>query len=375
MLLLVVAPACDSDSPVEPTIPPPPEPTVRLLVGGEARVLDCARGEPASGDGHCWCAIYWPVPGGEARAELWVVDVSRALAGEPVPCDGSRSSCLRMTDRLWGDRWPEGDAPTFGYSRFEGDTLLFLTQETTDPNLEYTWAWRPGWSRPRAHQHSPRRWCTGSGSGQYAYCFDNPADGTLDLRAGRLTDQTDSLLPLVDRVSQNARARWSASSTRADELLVYSTFRQGEAAQALRVIPAAELGRTPARTVVAGVEEWELSGDGQTVFYRHDHTAADYQVVWNQLRPAGFRPISACIYGPRHAPLYAAVFAKRQGPNFVAIHGADAAGLQSFFNEKAALGYSPTILSATGPANDAVFLSRNRAEELRTGIVEENRST
>ena len=88
----------------------------------------------------------------------------------------------------------------------------------------------------------------------------------------------------------------------------------------------------------------------------HDRSGADYQAVWNRLRPAGFRPISACVYGPRHAPLYAAIFAQRPGPDFVGIHGADAAGLQTFFNANAALGYSATILSATGPANDPVFL-------------------
>jgi len=43
-LLLAVAPACDNDAPVEPT--------VRLLVSGEAKLLNCTQGEPAASVGH-----------------------------------------------------------------------------------------------------------------------------------------------------------------------------------------------------------------------------------------------------------------------------------------------------------------------------------
>jgi CubicO group peptidase (beta-lactamase class C family) len=88
----------------------------------------------------------------------------------------------------------------------------------------------------------------------------------------------------------------------------------------------------------------------------HDRNGAGYQAVWDRLRPGGFRPISACVYGLRQAPLYAAIFARRPGPDFVGIHGTNAAGLQAFFDTNAARGYSPTILSATGPSNDPVFL-------------------
>jgi hypothetical protein len=270
MLFLVVAPACENDSPVQP----PPEPTLRLLVPGEAKLLEvaCTQAEPAASGGHHWCAFYRPAPDGEARTELWVVDVTRALAGEPVPCDGSSSSCIRITDRLYGFERFEGDIPNYVKAGFEGDTLLFQARENaTNPTFEgATWAWRPGWSRPRPISTSKGNWCIASRSGQYAYCYDYWAEGTssFDLRAGRLIDQDNSLLPLVERISLHAGASFSANFTRADELFVYSSWREGEAAQALRVIPAAELGHTPARTVVADVEEWVLSGDGQAVFFR-----------------------------------------------------------------------------------------------------------
>jgi len=95
------------------------------------------------------------------------------------------------------------------------------------------------------------------------------------------------------------------------------------------------------------IDAWEAA---------HDRDGANYQALWDRLRPAGFRPISACVYGPRQNPLYAAIFVKRPGPDFVGIHGTNAAGLVAFFNTNAARGYSPTILAATGPSNDPVFL-------------------
>lgn len=99
----------------------------------------------------------------------------------------------------------------------------------------------------------------------------------------------------------------------------------------------------------------------------HDRNGAGYQAVWDRLRPGGSRPISACVYGPRQSPLYAAIFATRPGPDFVGTHGVDAAGLQAFFNANAARGYSPTILSATGPGDDPVFLCV--MEQSTTGIA------
>ena len=87
----------------------------------------------------------------------------------------------------------------------------------------------------------------------------------------------------------------------------------------------------------------------------HDRTHADYQNQWNTLVPQGFRPISLSVYGSPASPLYAAVWVVRDGPPFEGIHGATAAQFQGFFDQWASQGYSPTILTATGPAADSVF--------------------
>jgi CubicO group peptidase (beta-lactamase class C family) len=49
------------------------------------------------------------------------------------------------------------------------------------------------------------------------------------------------------------------------------------------------------------------------------------------------------------------VWAKRPGPAFAGIHGTDFNGFQRFFDQWASKGFSPTILAATGPADNPVY--------------------
>ncbi len=87
----------------------------------------------------------------------------------------------------------------------------------------------------------------------------------------------------------------------------------------------------------------------------HDRSHADYQQQWDTFVPKGYRPVSISVYGARENPLYAAVWVQKAGPAFAGIHGASAADFQNFFNIWAAKGFSPTILSVTGPSNNPVF--------------------
>ena len=65
--------------------------------------------------------------------------------------------------------------------------------------------------------------------------------------------------------------------------------------------------------------------------------------------------ISLSVYGPPRDPRYAAVWVQRSGPAWVAVHGVDSAGDQSFFNTQTANGYVPVLVSATGSSSDAIF--------------------
>jgi hypothetical protein len=259
----------------------PPE--LRLLVPGQARLAGwggdgaCSQGEPAAADGHRWCAFYRPAPEDALRTELWVIDVTRVQAGASVApaCDGSDPGCRRMTDRLFTELRIQSMSHPEAH-RFEGDTLFFLADPHPDAGeLErfegFVWAWRPGWQRPRALTTERGVQCQGSRSGLLAYCLDRVSDEPLefDLRAGPLVDREDALLPLVERVAptRGGGISWTALFSREEDLFVFSSWREGEAGEALRTVPVAELGRASPRTVVEDGYYWTLAADGQAVFF------------------------------------------------------------------------------------------------------------
>ena len=86
----------------------------------------------------------------------------------------------------------------------------------------------------------------------------------------------------------------------------------------------------------------------------HDRTGQDHQNQFNSLYPQGYRLISLSVYQPA-SPLYAAVWVRRPGPDWSAVHGVGAAGYQAAFDNAAGAGFHPTIISAAGPAASAVF--------------------
>lgn len=87
----------------------------------------------------------------------------------------------------------------------------------------------------------------------------------------------------------------------------------------------------------------------------HGFTGAQHQTNFNRLTAHGFRMISLSVYGDPGDARYAAVWVERQGPAWVAVHGVDGAGYQSFFNTWTAKGYVPVLVSATGAVNHAIF--------------------
>ena len=86
----------------------------------------------------------------------------------------------------------------------------------------------------------------------------------------------------------------------------------------------------------------------------HDRTSQDHQNQFNTLYPQGYRIISLSVYQPAD-PRYAAVWVRRPGSDWSAVHGVNAAGYQAAFDNAAAAGFHPTIIAAAGPASSAVF--------------------
>ncbi len=86
----------------------------------------------------------------------------------------------------------------------------------------------------------------------------------------------------------------------------------------------------------------------------HDRTSADHQAQFNALYPLGYRIISLSVYQPS-SPLYAAVWVRRAGPDWSAVHGLTSAQYQAAFDQAAADGKHPTILTVAGSASSAIF--------------------
>jgi hypothetical protein len=87
----------------------------------------------------------------------------------------------------------------------------------------------------------------------------------------------------------------------------------------------------------------------------HGVTGAQHQTNFNRLSAQGFRMISLSVYGDPGDARYAAVWVQRQGTAWVAVHGVDSAGYQSFFNNWTAKGYVLVLVSATGTSSNAIF--------------------
>jgi hypothetical protein len=222
------------------------------------------------------------------------VDTTRALAGEKIACDGTSAGCVRMTDHLYTETKFGGPAHPEA-QRFEGDTLLFLADpgpnaKNVDRYEGLVWAWRPGWRQPRPLTTDGGVLCNASETAPVAFCVDGVTEAgrvEFDLRAGRLRDEEDSVLPLVERIVplRGGDVTWSADFGPDGTQLVYSSWRDGDSAQTLRLtaIPAAG----EARTVVEGGRFWTLSSDGRAVYFLRGGSFDQPSQLWSADFPTG----------------------------------------------------------------------------------------
>jgi CubicO group peptidase (beta-lactamase class C family) len=106
----------------------------------------------------------------------------------------------------------------------------------------------------------------------------------------------------------------------------------------------------------------------------HGRTLADHTALRNQWTLQGYRFVSLSIYGSVAAPVYAAVMIKR----LVIVAQTDspymtATQWQQTFDEQAAQGFGPVILTATGSASDprfaAVFQPQDPIPLTRHGLT------
>jgi hypothetical protein len=89
---------------------------------------------------------------------------------------------------------------------------------------------------------------------------------------------------------------------------------------------------------------WEQS-TGPSWRAVHGFDSGQYQQLFDELVPQGFRPVIVSGYTAHGADRFAALFEQREGPAFVARHGIDAAAYQQVFDEVVPQGFRPTSLS------------------------------
>ena len=87
----------------------------------------------------------------------------------------------------------------------------------------------------------------------------------------------------------------------------------------------------------------------------HRISGVEHQHWFDTLSVTGYRMITLCVYGPPGNARYAAVWAQRPGPAYVAFHNRSAADYQALVDTLTPQGYVPVLLSATGDFHDATF--------------------
>ncbi len=87
----------------------------------------------------------------------------------------------------------------------------------------------------------------------------------------------------------------------------------------------------------------------------YDATATTHQSQFTTLAGQGYRPISLSVAGGLSNPRYTAVWIRRSGAGFTAVHGVDAAAYDTWRAQQRNAGRRPLLVSTSGSATDTVY--------------------
>jgi hypothetical protein len=263
----------DPDTAVPPTGRPLPVDVRAPVRIADARALlvgngpdACTQQVPASGNGDRWCA-FTIAPSGSQLGELWVLDVTRAAKGDFPACDGTDAGCLRLSTKA-----------ALGFAAlFEGDTLFYGTDSTSlgQDFLGRIFAWRPGWSAGRQVSSDAGLTCIGNLRSAAAACLDDPSGDpatrtSTNVRAGYLSSETGGPLPVFGRYPLRYNVNdWQALLSPDGTLFVLSaTDPTMGTKQDLRLVPTNEVGQAPPTLALDDASEWQISNDGQRIYFK-----------------------------------------------------------------------------------------------------------
>jgi hypothetical protein len=276
----------------------------KLLVSGDIQLVgsgpdSCTNQVPAPGDR--WCAFVKVSAG--LNPELWVIDVTKAAAGVPAACDGTDTSCLRLSTALYVD-------PTnaFRGDGFDGDTLTFAETPSQRGGgfLGNIFAWRPGWAAPHNLTGNGGLVCNGHALGKAAVCLQNPTPDatnsfihTAELHAGIL-DDVGTPLPLIDDIivvvsaaeANTGAARWSARLAPDGKSVAWSTRATDTGTEDLHV---QTLGLTTKVDVAQDVSQWQISADSAKWYwlksFNYASSGAPAGTLQSAPYPGGANPV------------------------------------------------------------------------------------
>jgi hypothetical protein len=237
----------------------------RALLMGNRRSA-CTYQTPPSGNGHRWRAFTLGAPT-DGLAELWVIDVTQAAAGDVPTCDGNSPGCIRLS----------GSVAVLSATVFDGDTLIFHADPISGPNEDFLgpiYAWRPGWSGARQISSGRGIACSGQEHSAAAACFDDPGGDptnrdSVQVRVGYLVDEAGGALPSFGRwpLRGEIDSAWAAAFSPDGSIFVLSSVDSIGKKQTLRTVPTADVGQSPQTLPIDGVDWWNISNDGQMIYF------------------------------------------------------------------------------------------------------------
>jgi hypothetical protein len=183
--------------------------------------------------------------------------------------------------------------------RFHGDTLIYYADAVSGPRDVHrgpAFAWRPDWAQPRRIASNSAIECWGHPRALVAYCLEdvsgNPNHPTsAELRAGPIADRDGIVLPSLGRIRpyrEDNIPAWQGSFSPAGDRFVFSSADPDPAVETLKVIDTAQLGLSAPAEVARDAGMWQLSHDGQRVFFlRADAPGSEVNDLYVADLPSG----------------------------------------------------------------------------------------
>jgi hypothetical protein len=296
-VIVLLATACGSDLPApthnnnwpaDAAGPAGIGPGVRVY-SGKAATLSVGRACTADDESDRWCAFLGLSSAGEFN--LFVVNVSQAIAGVPVSCGAPDPNCLLLTSDA------RGSSADFHPTYFNGNTLVYYDRGYS------AYVWRPGMDAGRLLAARTDTlniaFCSPAPRGTAVACLampieqEDPALIVAELYAGAADGESEPLLAPVDHVivateEDTEDVHRFGFGALADGYLAWSSRAEPDGPELLKLQhvddPASQI------TVASDVHEWSVSEDGSTWFWIEGANELGYGTLQSAGFPDGAYP-------------------------------------------------------------------------------------